>query len=581
MNDFNDELISAYLDDELSSAERAHVDAVLRERPDLRKMFAELQMLGSTLQALPHEEQVNDWTEIIHRRTKLEILMRAESGPETRRLDRKIAGLNRNTLLGLVGMAATVVFALLIIRPNWPWVDLQTALSDSTNSSVTDSSEAVDRSIAPLDLDFQQGPEAQSDEMEMVLGGFEDSENMESAEDRQAAFSGAENKRALANKPKLLRSAAGGRSRKPPAEKVGRSDVLEEQEGPVAETSQVPRSRRARQSLRSSANKTLAMPEGASEGPLRSFIRDGSTLTSDEMLDLSLSQELGYVMVVRVMSKASIDLQTTVEQTLTENKISLADPVRAVVESQRVTLHAAAGISTERQAALEPQAANEGKTKEVRDDLTVSSESQKFLLVDALARDVVASLEAMAAEGNLSFSIEQNTELSLALVPSEYFLRPQENFSGEDGAANVLGGDQAGALAKDAAEATPAESQKRPPTSRQKRLRKSDRDKEVTRDAKLSEQTAAQANVSRRLKLEFAEDHRLSSIDNEEATDNGESAAVVEAAERLPAAAPLRQPLSELEPTLPQMRVLFVIEPQQSRKAGTKVDPAKADSPQD
>ncbi|MCH2126691.1 MAG: zf-HC2 domain-containing protein [Pirellulaceae bacterium] len=573
MNDFNDELISAYLDDELSSEERAHVDAVLRERPDLRKMFTELQILGSTLQSLPHEEQVNDWTEIIHRRTKLETLMCDESGPETQQIERKTAGINRNTLLGLVGMAATVVFALLIIRPNWPWVALQTALSDSANSSVADSSEAMDRSVDPLDLTFQQGQEVKNEEIEMVIEEFGDAENTESVEDRKTAFSGPEIKRELPNKAKLLRSAAGGLSRKLPAGNAGRSDGVEEQDGAATETSQVPRNRRVRQSLPSLENKALEMPKGASEGPLRSFVGDGSTLTSEEILDLSLSQELGYVMVVRVMSKASIDVQRTVEQTLAENKISLADPVRAVVESQRVTLHAAAATSTGLQESLNRQTPNEDKTKEVEQGVTVSSESQKFLLVDALARDVVASLEAMAAAGNLSFSIEQNAELSLALVPPEHLLRPQENSPGTARAANVLGGGQDGALAKDTADATLKESQKRQPTLREKPLRKSDRDKEVTRDAKISEQTAAQANVSRRLKLEFVEEHRLSNIDNEEATDEDESAVV--------AAAPLRQPLPELEPTLPQMRVLFVIESQPSQNADTEGKPAKTDSQQD
>jgi len=83
---FNDELISAYLDDELSPEERALVQRQLENSPQHRQMLEELQALQESLQALPQFELPRDLSQSVLRRAERWLLLEestaAASGPE-------------------------------------------------------------------------------------------------------------------------------------------------------------------------------------------------------------------------------------------------------------------------------------------------------------------------------------------------------------------------------------------------------------------------------------------------------------------------------------------------------------------
>ncbi len=58
---FSDELISAYLDGELTAEEQARVEKQLRDDAELRRMCDELRALRFTLQAMPAAEPARIW----------------------------------------------------------------------------------------------------------------------------------------------------------------------------------------------------------------------------------------------------------------------------------------------------------------------------------------------------------------------------------------------------------------------------------------------------------------------------------------------------------------------------------------
>jgi hypothetical protein len=79
--EIDDELLSAYLDDELSPDERARVDARLAADPAARQMLDQLRAASLALQSLPHETVGEDLRESILRRA--EAAMLTSNGSET------------------------------------------------------------------------------------------------------------------------------------------------------------------------------------------------------------------------------------------------------------------------------------------------------------------------------------------------------------------------------------------------------------------------------------------------------------------------------------------------------------------
>ncbi|MBM4091726.1 MAG: hypothetical protein FJ276_20210, partial [Planctomycetes bacterium] len=83
---FPDELISAYLDDELPVDERARVEQALRGSAELRRLHDDLQTLRTTLQSLPVVDPAADLAERVLRQAERRAVtgLDAASRPETR-----------------------------------------------------------------------------------------------------------------------------------------------------------------------------------------------------------------------------------------------------------------------------------------------------------------------------------------------------------------------------------------------------------------------------------------------------------------------------------------------------------------
>src|SRR5688500_13898316 len=76
---FNDELISAYLDGELSPDEQACVEQTLVESAEFRQMFEELRTLRGDLQTLPSHRLPADFSERVLERADRAMLREAQS----------------------------------------------------------------------------------------------------------------------------------------------------------------------------------------------------------------------------------------------------------------------------------------------------------------------------------------------------------------------------------------------------------------------------------------------------------------------------------------------------------------------
>lgn len=81
MNDLpKNELLSAYLDGELTAAERAEVERLLAANPAAQQLLDELRTLSATLQALPQQKLGEDLTERVLRLAERRMLTEGEPG---------------------------------------------------------------------------------------------------------------------------------------------------------------------------------------------------------------------------------------------------------------------------------------------------------------------------------------------------------------------------------------------------------------------------------------------------------------------------------------------------------------------
>ena len=84
MNDESrEELISAYIDGELSADERARVERWLAEDPRLRQLHDELRGLGGALRSLPLHKLERDLGPMIVRRAERAVLSGDQDVPES------------------------------------------------------------------------------------------------------------------------------------------------------------------------------------------------------------------------------------------------------------------------------------------------------------------------------------------------------------------------------------------------------------------------------------------------------------------------------------------------------------------
>ena len=71
---FDDELLSAYLDEELAPEERARVEAHLSSSPTARQLLEELRTVSSAIKGLPQESLPSDLRETVLRRAERAML---------------------------------------------------------------------------------------------------------------------------------------------------------------------------------------------------------------------------------------------------------------------------------------------------------------------------------------------------------------------------------------------------------------------------------------------------------------------------------------------------------------------------
>jgi hypothetical protein len=113
---FSDELISAFLDDELTADERARVERVLGESPEQRQTLEELRALRETMQSLPRHRLGS----VFHQR----VLRSLPNGPAIRRTGtepepakRPERGFRRGLAWSLAAIAAALLMILVTRRP--------------------------------------------------------------------------------------------------------------------------------------------------------------------------------------------------------------------------------------------------------------------------------------------------------------------------------------------------------------------------------------------------------------------------------------------------------------------------------
>ena len=74
MPEFDEELLSAYLDGELTAAERARVEKLLAEQPESRHLFEELRSIKTSLERMPRSRLPHDFADQVLRQAEKEVL---------------------------------------------------------------------------------------------------------------------------------------------------------------------------------------------------------------------------------------------------------------------------------------------------------------------------------------------------------------------------------------------------------------------------------------------------------------------------------------------------------------------------
>lgn len=83
MSDFDETLLTAYLDGELPEAERARVEEWLSEQPERRQLLEELRSIKTSLQRLPRARLPRDFAEQVLRQSEREMLISSGDAPRS------------------------------------------------------------------------------------------------------------------------------------------------------------------------------------------------------------------------------------------------------------------------------------------------------------------------------------------------------------------------------------------------------------------------------------------------------------------------------------------------------------------
>ncbi|MBN1851898.1 MAG: zf-HC2 domain-containing protein [Pirellulales bacterium] len=182
---YNDELLSAYLDGELSADERARVEAYLLENPKARQLLAEFEALSNAIQSLPKKKVNARFHEEVLSAIEKDALKRAarssqpkeemgprlaveETSPEEKGPARTIPISIGRTARGWIWAAITIAAAILVMLLNSEWMGPNrevaesdgpagdTAFRDAAGNDIP--AEAADSSLT----EYEVSPESES-----------------------------------------------------------------------------------------------------------------------------------------------------------------------------------------------------------------------------------------------------------------------------------------------------------------------------------------------------------------------------------------------------------------------------------
>lgn len=118
MNDFSEEMLSAYLDGELSPEEMDRVEAALRDRPERRRLLADLQRLSDSLRSLPGGQPPQDVLGYVLTRAEREgVKPAAETPDKSVRPAQELEWPWRSVVTLALSAAAVVTLVLIVNRP--------------------------------------------------------------------------------------------------------------------------------------------------------------------------------------------------------------------------------------------------------------------------------------------------------------------------------------------------------------------------------------------------------------------------------------------------------------------------------
>ncbi len=128
MNDSREELISAYIDDELSLDERARVEGWLADSSELRQLHDDLVALRASLQSLPSHTLDHDLAASVLLRAQQSALRSGDESPAERTKERKVASVVDQTAATIVPGSAWWERGTSWRRVIWPTLAVAAAL---------------------------------------------------------------------------------------------------------------------------------------------------------------------------------------------------------------------------------------------------------------------------------------------------------------------------------------------------------------------------------------------------------------------------------------------------------------------
>src|SRR5687767_15084530 len=115
--DFDDELVSAYLDGELASEELALVEERLRTNPRARRLLEEMRELSAAFKSLPRETLGRDLRDAVRAETDDDALA-GQVTPARDWRDSRWSGIRRGLVWSAITIAAALV--LMVTQPERP-----------------------------------------------------------------------------------------------------------------------------------------------------------------------------------------------------------------------------------------------------------------------------------------------------------------------------------------------------------------------------------------------------------------------------------------------------------------------------